>query len=335
MGYTRWLIMRRLLFLMLLLLAAAAACRSDTTPTPTVTSVPTPTLPIGVDFATVAPVTAAVQQVTSAPPATDTPAPTPTAVLYSVAEGDTLVNIAAQLGVTLEEILALNPGLDPNVLQIGQQLVLPPAAVPPAPAPVPGTPMPQQITVRGVASYRTPTGGLWLLGELVNEGQQAVENVQLRIDLVDAGGAALASAAVWAAEPVIAPQASAPFAARLDAAPDGFAQPVVAVTAVDAVIDLGNRYLELTVVETAVDTENGRVTLEGQVQNVGETGAQNILITATFYDAAGRVTGYAQQRLDGTLAPGAALPLQVTAVPPGGTVSDYRFSAQGVRAGGE
>ncbi len=41
--------------------------------------------------------------------------------------GDTLSGIAAQFGVTVEAIEALNPGIKPETLQIGAVLKIPPA----------------------------------------------------------------------------------------------------------------------------------------------------------------------------------------------------------------
>jgi len=39
--------------------------------------------------------------------------------------GDTLLAIAISFEVTLDEILDLNPGLDPDTLQIGQIILVP------------------------------------------------------------------------------------------------------------------------------------------------------------------------------------------------------------------
>jgi hypothetical protein len=41
---------------------------------------------------------------------------------YSVRSGDTLGTIAERFGTTVEELLVLNPGIDPHALRVGQQL---------------------------------------------------------------------------------------------------------------------------------------------------------------------------------------------------------------------
>jgi Tfp pilus assembly protein FimV len=49
-------------------------------------------------------------------------APAPRATAYSVRSGDTLGTIAGRFGTTVEELLALNPGIDPRALRVGQSL---------------------------------------------------------------------------------------------------------------------------------------------------------------------------------------------------------------------
>ncbi len=52
---------------------------------------------------------------------------------YTVKTGDTLYGIAQRLGTTVAAITDLNPGINPNVLRVGQLICIPSAA--PAPAP--------------------------------------------------------------------------------------------------------------------------------------------------------------------------------------------------------
>jgi LysM repeat protein len=46
---------------------------------------------------------------------------------YVVQEGDIPVTIAEKFGITVEELLAANPEVEPTSLFIGQVLVIPPA----------------------------------------------------------------------------------------------------------------------------------------------------------------------------------------------------------------
>ena len=44
---------------------------------------------------------------------------------YSIQSGDTLSKIASQFGISLSQLLAANPGVDPRRLRIGQRIVIP------------------------------------------------------------------------------------------------------------------------------------------------------------------------------------------------------------------
>jgi len=65
-------------------------------------------------------------------PPENTPVPAPTATTaslgqtYTVQQGDIPVSIAAKFGITVEALLAANPGINPNNLHIGDVLVIPP-----------------------------------------------------------------------------------------------------------------------------------------------------------------------------------------------------------------
>lgn len=51
--------------------------------------------------------------------------PCPSGIFWEVAPGDTLYGIARAYNTAVQELLELNPGIDPNNLQIGQKLCLP------------------------------------------------------------------------------------------------------------------------------------------------------------------------------------------------------------------
>jgi LysM repeat protein len=110
------------------------------------------------------PVPAVVITATATPPeATFTPGPKEP-VTYRVQPGDTLITIAAQFDVTVDDIIAANDLADPNRIQVGQELVIPVGGLPeptltatplPRPSDTPGptaTPQPPMPTPTG-----TPT----------------------------------------------------------------------------------------------------------------------------------------------------------------------------------
>ncbi|MGC8878574.1 MAG: LysM peptidoglycan-binding domain-containing protein [Anaerolineae bacterium] len=86
---------------------ASAAAFESAIPSPTVMMTPTLTETLPVE--------------TRPPASTETPTP----VIYVVQSGDTLLAIAAQYGVSVQDLQAANGIEDPTRLQIGQQLIIP------------------------------------------------------------------------------------------------------------------------------------------------------------------------------------------------------------------
>ena len=78
-------------------------------------------------------------------PPTPSPTSTPSAITYTIKPGDVLIEIAKSFGLTVEEILAANPGVNPSALQVGQEVVIPSPKSPP------------ELTATALAASPTPT----------------------------------------------------------------------------------------------------------------------------------------------------------------------------------
>jgi LysM repeat protein len=53
--------------------------------------------------------------------------PSPTATIYRIKSGDTLLKIAKANGITIEQLLAANPDIkNPNRIVVGQEITIPP-----------------------------------------------------------------------------------------------------------------------------------------------------------------------------------------------------------------
>jgi LysM repeat protein len=59
---------------------------------------------------------------TSTPTGTTTETTAPGAEYYVVQSGDTLGSLAQKYGTTVDELMTLNPGIDPTALHIGQKI---------------------------------------------------------------------------------------------------------------------------------------------------------------------------------------------------------------------
>lgn len=314
---------------MVFLAILVVACRSpgatpETSARPAPTSTATPE--IGVTLATRLAPTRAVVRTSPTPLPTATATPTATPVVYVVEEGDTLLGIAIQNYTTVDEIESLNPGIVPELLQIGQRLVLPPPATPVYDGSLP-TPIPLQIEVRRVQLARTSLGSLWLLGEVVNHGEYPAASIRVQIDLVGPDGKNVTGVSTWVVPALVRAGESGAFAALVPQEPAFDVQPVVSVIAGETLRTSGTYYLDLSTDISEVTMEDGQVTIAGMIENSGGEEATAVHLVATLYNAQGEVTGYARQIMEEPLQPGEERSFTLDAVPPGGPAVDYTLTA--------
>jgi LysM repeat protein len=249
--------------LLLLLLLLFAACSSTTATPDSPTPSRTPTPEIGISLVTRLPPTVPIVRTTPTPLPTATATPTPTPIVYQVEEGDTLLGIAINNRTTVDEIKELNPGVVPELLQIGQQLELPPPATPLFQG-TPSTPLPLDVTVDQVNFYRTPVGSLWILGEVVNEGEFPAADLQVQIEF--AGGL---SVPAWVQPPLVPPGERAPFAALVREAPEVEVLPAVSIVGGAPLANAGNHYLDLAVTGATATIEEEFIAINGEIANDG------------------------------------------------------------------
>jgi LysM repeat protein len=306
------------------------ACGRVVTPQPTATAPPpvyTPTPTSRVRITATAPLL---------PPAdTATPTIAPTPIVHVVQDGETLLGIALDYGVSLEALQAANGIEDPRFLQVGQRLTIPTGqeAVGGAPGLLLPTPTPMPFGVRGLALYETPVGSLWCLGEIVNTTNVALTNVQVRVTLYDAAGQPLAAADVFAAADFVLPGERAPFGVLFTSPPAGWASPQVAIVRGEAAGALTDLYVPIALSEVTGQPSGPQFQVSGVAQNASTTGqaAASLSIVATTYDAQGLVTGFRQESLplEGPVAPGVTVPFTVLFGFHGDAPADFHVVALG------
>lgn len=117
----------------------------------------------------------------STPTHTPTIAPTPTPVpprVHQVREDETLIVIAVAYDTTVEAILAMNPDVDPDLLQVGQLLFVPAATPGPTSTPGPGTPT---VTPSGLMIHVVVPGDT--LSSIAEEYDVTVDAIRRANDL--------------------------------------------------------------------------------------------------------------------------------------------------------
>lgn len=117
---------------------------------------------------------------TPTPTFVSAPTPTPTPILYTIVKNDTLTSIAYQHGIKLTDLIAANPGIDPNFLTIGSSITIPITGSVIINITEP-TPVPVELTTPNC--YQNADGGQWCLSLVLNNQPYDVENVSARVDL--------------------------------------------------------------------------------------------------------------------------------------------------------
>jgi len=263
-----------------------------------------------------------------------TPAPTPTPIVYIVEPGDTLLGIAIRFGVTAEALRLVNPSLRPELLQIGQRVIVPggeggqeKSGLLPLPTPLP-------LSIVGLGFYKTPVGGMWCLGAVVNQTESAVENVRVAVTLYNADGSPLVTMDSWAARDVIPPGESAPFGVLYN--PSDIPDPPADLNGHQVTVLSGERvtrpdawYSGLLVAKHQGGPAGAIYRVTGTVQNSGEQAAERVTLLVTLYNAEGQVTGFRQETLPNPLPAGTQEQFDIRLCPGGPDTDHYTVVVSG------
>lgn len=121
----------------------------------------------------------------SVTPVIVTSIPTKTPFSHTIERGDTMLGIAIRYGIELEDLQAVNSGIDPNVLSVGSQLIIPlndDAQINLA------TPTPVPVMLRSLDCYPTADQGAWCFVIVENNYPYALEDVSVWVGIFSEQG---------------------------------------------------------------------------------------------------------------------------------------------------
>jgi len=264
-----------------LLLSGCVAIGATLTTVPTQTLLPRP----GLESTATGPPPATVSAV-------ETAGPTPTPFSHIIVEGDSLLGIALQYGVELNDLLLANPGANPRFLTVGSTLVVPFGG---AQGPIP-TATPRPVELSSVNCYAVLTGELWcfLMAGLA-EGPP-VEGVVGLVTLVGTGGRPLRTEPAFSPLNLLLPESDLPLVAY-------FAPPVPEYAAVVAslisAVSAGNpegRYMAVEVIEpeTTISEDKLTGTVLGvlSVNSPADRELDWLRLVALGFDSRGQIVGF-------------------------------------------
>ena len=253
---------------------------------------------------------------------TPLPSPTPTPRVHIVKAGEDLGGISYLYKVSLQSLLELNPEVDPRLLSVGTQLIIPPSL--------------EQSTEEAILP--APTGvelgdvfcqNVWCF-VVATSGDQSVENVSavIRIKLKD--DEEVRSGMATSLVDRLPANSSLPLMVR-------FPFPVTASYQVSAelssalpIVDEIERYLDIRVrdVEVAISPDGYSADVKGVVVNRDEKNAGLVRVVLVARDENGGVVGVRIWESDGGLEAEQRLAFQAMVYPVGGKINDVSVFAE-------
>lgn len=257
--------------------------------------------------------------------------PSFTPFAHVVKKNDTLLGIAIRYGISLEELLAANPGINPTILSIGQQIFIPGPEGDPASAFLPAaTPVPMNLTP--VTCYRTPADSLWCLTTIRNDGPSDLEGVSVMIALFDQNGNQLASNLAYSPINLLPVGQVMPLAANFPAhAPQyavALAHPMSAFNALGVEERYVNVEIKLRSEKAGVGRMDWKVTGQLVLMENTDRKIDRIVLLAVALDENDQVIGFRKWKASEDLIPGEAVPFEIVVYSLGPAIDHVEILAE-------
>jgi LysM repeat protein len=256
-----------------------------------------------------------------------TPLPTSTPFAYSVKSGDTISSIALQFGVTIDELLAINPEVNANAMSVGATLKIPSNPDNPSGE---ATPTPAPFTVQQIECYPTTDKGVWCFVLAHNDFSEFMENVSAQVMLVDSNETFIASQTALLSLNILPPNKSLPLAVYFPSDIPVDAKPQVQILTAIRLLPGDSRYLPATVNNTLVqiNADGHYAQVSGEVRLPAESkAATQVWVAAVAYDEEGRVVGVKRWE-GGGVQPGGSLNFQMSVSSLGGRMTRVEFAVE-------
>jgi LysM repeat protein len=236
--------------------------------------------------------------------------PTPTPFSHVVQKDDTLLGIAIRYGISLEELLTANPGINPTILSIGQRIIIPGPEGDSASNFLPAaTPIP--LPLSEAQCFPTATNHLWCVASLKNSMGYPLEGVSVIISLLNEAGEVIESHSAFSPINMIPVGVVIPFSSLFALPSDGYSHAVVYPVTSYRAENIEDRYLPLEWVlntdEPGKDQKTWKVAGQLFSREDDEKIAPGVSILMVGLDENGGIVGFRQLELDQELGSGTEL----------------------------
>jgi len=257
-----------------------------------------------------------------------TPLPSPTPFTYTISQGETMSSVALKFGVSLNDLQAANPEVNPNAMSVGQVLKIPSNPDNPSGE---ATPTPAPFVIQQIKCYPTIDKGMWCFVLAYNDTPDFMENLSAQVTLVDSNQTVNASQTALLPLNILPPNTAMPLTVYF--APDVpfDAKPQIQVLTAIRLLPDDERYIPAavnnTLVQVSADGHSAQVS--GQVLSLSQTSVANeVWVVATAYSEDGSVVGVRRWESSTILNPGGSIPFELLLSSIGGRVERVDFSVE-------
>lgn len=259
--------------------------------------------------------------------AAETPLPTSTPFTYAVQQGETISGIALKFGVSIDDLIAINPEVSPNAMSIGTTLKIPSNPQNPTGE---STPTPAPFTVEQIQCYPTANKGMWCFVLAHNDFPDFMENVSAQVTLFDLNGNFIATQVALLPLDILPPNTSLPLYVYFPPEIPVDAKPQTQILTAIRLSSNDPRYLPATISNTLVqiNADGHFANITGEVRLPAESNAATqIWVAAVAYDESGRVVGVKRWE-GGEIQPGGSLNFEMTMASLGGVLARVEFAVE-------
>jgi hypothetical protein len=212
-----------------------------------------------------------------------------------IQSNQTLIGIAILYGVDLEDLLLANPGIDPQFLSVGMELIIPGDNGQPVDTLLP-TPTPVPMALSPVRCYGTASNGLWCLLDIHNSTANDVEGLVSMIYLLDDEGEVLDQRAAYGPLNRLKEDSGMPLASFFPSYPEEMETAAASLISGVPVNDAELRYrdVELRVTAQEIEPDGLSVVVRGELETKAEDEKAEVSLRLLLigFDQAGDVVGF-------------------------------------------
>lgn len=257
--------------------------------------------------------------------------PTPTPLVHVVQENQTLIGIAILYGVDLEDLLLANPGIDPQFLSVGTELIIPNEDGQPVEKLLP-TPTPVPLALSPVHCFPTSSNGLWCLLEVSNDSSDDVEGVVSLITLLDQTGQVLDRSAAYGPLNRLQAGTRMPLASFFSSPPEGVQSASASMLSAVPVNDVSSRYrqVDVHIISETASQDGLSLRLRGELETtVGESETEvGLRLLLLALDQHGTVIGFRIWEPESPAMLGDTVTFDCTVFSFGAAIDDFEVMAE-------